>query len=243
MDKELDYFLVKRYQNIFKNRHGNMKETAMCWGFECGNGWFNLINHACFLIESHINNIVSGNEFSKSMMEKIDRKEDLEERVMERYRNGNYEQDIVPLFIADQVKEKFGTLRFYYTGGDDYIDGIIAMTQFLSGSICEECGEKGKLRNNNWLRVLCDKHNNNSNNEELDKILIVEGSIINALDFGKKIDILVEKVISEKEFEGIECIDHEPLSEVAICHYNIKLCENNFFPYYDAIKIDMENIK
>ena len=42
MRKELDEKLCEKYPLIFKNRHADMTETAMCWGFECGDGWFNI---------------------------------------------------------------------------------------------------------------------------------------------------------------------------------------------------------
>jgi hypothetical protein len=54
MSPELDNGLVIKYPKIFKNRYGDMMTTAMCWGFECGDGWYDLLNHACSLIQSHI---------------------------------------------------------------------------------------------------------------------------------------------------------------------------------------------
>lgn len=47
MSPELDKKLCEKYPKIFVNRHGNMKETAMCWGFECGDGWYDLLDHLC----------------------------------------------------------------------------------------------------------------------------------------------------------------------------------------------------
>lgn len=43
MSSELDKKLVKAFPNLYADRNASMKETAMCWGFECGNGWFELI--------------------------------------------------------------------------------------------------------------------------------------------------------------------------------------------------------
>jgi hypothetical protein len=54
MKKELDEKLVKTYPLIFKDRHGDMKETAMCWGFECNDGWYWLIDNLCDSIQSYI---------------------------------------------------------------------------------------------------------------------------------------------------------------------------------------------
>lgn len=59
--------------------------------------------------------------------------------------------------VAAQVKEKFGTLCFYYDGGDEYIRGLVRMTEYLSGRICEICGNPGKFINNGWMKVRCEK--------------------------------------------------------------------------------------
>lgn len=47
MRKELDALLCQRYPRIFEEREGHMRETAMCWGFSCGDGWFELIDALC----------------------------------------------------------------------------------------------------------------------------------------------------------------------------------------------------
>ena len=61
------------------------------------------------------------------------------------------------LHIA-QIKEKFGGLRYYIDGGDETIYGMIRLAESLSFTICEECGESGKLRSGGWMKTLCDKH-------------------------------------------------------------------------------------
>ena len=47
MTKELDEKLCKKYPKIFVNRNESMQKTAMCWGFECGDGWYWLIDRLC----------------------------------------------------------------------------------------------------------------------------------------------------------------------------------------------------
>lgn len=46
-----------------------------------------------------------------------------------------------PLAYAVQVKEKYGTLRFYYNEGDRYTLGVEMTAQTLSGMLCEVCGD------------------------------------------------------------------------------------------------------
>jgi len=47
MRDELDDLLCKRYPNIFINRHLPIQQSAMGRGFECGDGWFDLIDTLC----------------------------------------------------------------------------------------------------------------------------------------------------------------------------------------------------
>lgn len=67
-----------------------------------------------------------------------------------------------------QIKEKFGGLRAYYNGGDDFIGGAVSMAENMSYNICEVTGNAGKLRNKKlgddgnsirlcWVSTLCDE--------------------------------------------------------------------------------------
>ena len=73
-------------------------------------------------------------------------------------------------FIATQVKEKFGTLRFY-TMDDNvllpYKDStkmnavsrghhIISEGENRSNTICEWCGNDGNAQSSLWIKTLCD---------------------------------------------------------------------------------------
>lgn len=62
-------------------------------------------------------------------------------------------------FTVDQVKEKFGGLRFYVSCcPSSEVFGAINMTEALSYWTCEVCGNKGsRRRNGNWLKTLCDE--------------------------------------------------------------------------------------
>lgn len=59
---------------------------------------------------------------------------------------------------ATQVKEKYGSLRFYISGGTDEIFKIIDEYEMKSEEICEVCGKKGKLIHGPWITTLCDEH-------------------------------------------------------------------------------------
>lgn len=70
-------------------------------------------------------------------------------------------------YRAAQVKEKFGTLRFYLHHMDPDpmgpINREIAGAEWASGIICDVCGKPGTLRSDGgeytvWVRVRCDEH-------------------------------------------------------------------------------------
>ena len=65
---------------------------------------------------------------------------------------------------VDQVKEKFGGLRFYVSCISPAIkeDIYAAINVFEAHSFqtCELCGRNGKLRDDRaWMKTLCDEHN------------------------------------------------------------------------------------
>ena len=134
MKQELDKLLCERYPKMMVNRNKPMQETCMCWGFECGNGWFNILDQLMSNIQHHID--WNNKNFEKGYTQ--------------------YKQ--VPQVTLDQVKEKFGTLRFYYTGGDDVIDGMVRMAESMSGVTCEQCGSPGTTGGQGWITTLCETH-------------------------------------------------------------------------------------
>jgi len=128
MREELDKQLVKKYPGIFRDRFADMQTTAMCWGFECDDGWYNIIDDLCGCIQGYL--------------------------------NSNAERNGVAQVVATQVKEKWGSLCFYYDGGDELIDGMSWLAEYQSRTTCEECGARGELMStgghrHGWLKTLC----------------------------------------------------------------------------------------
>jgi hypothetical protein len=61
-----------------------------------------------------------------------------------------------PQVVASQIKEKFGTLRFYTNGETDKQSGSIRLAETMSGSICEACGSfEGKTQGKGWIVTMC----------------------------------------------------------------------------------------
>ena len=70
----------------------------------------------------------------------------------------NKQGNVVHQVTVAQIKEKFGGLRFYYSGGDEAIDGMVRMAESWAARSCEECGAPGKSRDGGWIKTLCDHH-------------------------------------------------------------------------------------
>lgn len=56
MKKELEEKLFNKYPKIFADKDKPMTETAMCWGIECGDGWYWIIDNLCECIQNYIDN-------------------------------------------------------------------------------------------------------------------------------------------------------------------------------------------
>lgn len=176
MKQELDELLCKKYPKIFKDRYADMQTTAMCWGFEHGDGWFNIIDLLCGSIQSHIDwrrkERTKALAFNRALKQALAGNKDglikyfsyqgkisdyTMKSVEEAIRNATYRDvpEKIPQVVASQIKEKFGTLRFYYNGGDEYIHGLAAMAEAMSVRTCESCGVPAKTGGTGWLRTMC----------------------------------------------------------------------------------------
>lgn len=95
----------------------------MCWGFSCGDGWFNLLWELSQALEAEIVKLP---------------------------------EDQRP--CAVQVKEKWGTLRFYMTGETEAMSAAIRHAEKRSAVECEVCGAAGEIREGGYVSVECDRH-------------------------------------------------------------------------------------
>jgi hypothetical protein len=138
MDQELQNKLFEKYPNLFSNRTKSPMQSCMSWGIECNNGWYELLSSVCWRISQHERNI----EDRKRIF--ADRPEQIEQ-----------ELKYFPVKF-DQIKEKYGGLRVYFSDGDDYVEGVIGMAEEYSYKVCEVCGSAGKPNRGGWITTLCE---------------------------------------------------------------------------------------
>jgi hypothetical protein len=168
MRKELDEQLCAKYPLIFKDRNENMQRTAMCWGFETGDGWYNIIDTLCGLLTSeyrgaksryeHLMEVGVGNVLYGT-------KTVTQESIDEAKAKLDEETPKVP--VAVQVKEKFGGLRFYVQAATDKHYNYINFAESMSYRTCEECGAPGKTYTDGWHATMCDIHADMNGREEV----------------------------------------------------------------------------
>lgn len=61
-----------------------------------------------------------------------------------------------------QLKEKFGSMRFYVDGADELIRGMIWLAEDLSYNTCEMCGTNTDiLHTKGWIKTRCKQCVNN----------------------------------------------------------------------------------
>ena len=149
----------------------------MCWGFECGDGWFNILDQLMGNIQHHIDwkekqrkwamdynymaaQCKAGNFDLFEETTKAQPNDEYKEKRLAEIIAGDFREvpQSIPQVTLDQVKEKFGTLRFYYTGGDEYINGLVSMAESMSGVTCEQCGSPGTTGGQGWITTLCETH-------------------------------------------------------------------------------------
>lgn len=209
MNKHLDKYLCEKYPKIFANRGKSPQETCMCWGFP-GDGWFLILDRACGLIQHHLDNprwVEKRDVFTRlkklwnatawnwfiyplsSLIIKGEKPSKTQWKVYGRFVKWfsfdiRYEKpkNSPSQLVADQVKEKFGTLRFYYHGGDEYTQAIVDFAASLSCYTCEDCGAMDETVGRNsrgWIRTTCEKctskeiladHKKNRNKERVNVI-------------------------------------------------------------------------
>jgi hypothetical protein len=162
MKKELDEKLCSEYPLIFADRNKPMTETAMCWGFECGDGWYHLLDNLCRLLYNDYSNAKHKYETHKQWYEDTGHFPWTGGRAITPEEVENLrlkmEEEAQKVPVASQVKEKFGGLRFYVDRATEKHYHYIEFADDMSYHICEECGSPGKLYAQGWHKTLCEKH-------------------------------------------------------------------------------------
>ena len=165
--------LIEKFPLLLKQEKESLEPFAM-FGFECRDGWYNIINSALTTIMSSYHQKNGNVKYLKSTIEDLESyiknkrawykgnatDEELAIEQQEAYNKAVEElkeaEDSLPRFT--QIKEKFGTLRMYYEGGDETTSAIVSFAENMSETTCEVCGDVGQVYGGGWISTLCRKH-------------------------------------------------------------------------------------
>lgn len=116
---------ISPYKEIAEGK--STHDLVAAFGFDCGDGWFTILDTLAIAIRNHIKTY------------------------------GYLAEDKVEIKVM-QIKEKFGTLCWYYCGGDETIRGMVGLAECWSEVTCERCGNPGSIDySRTWQRCLCEK--------------------------------------------------------------------------------------
>jgi hypothetical protein len=172
LNTELEQKLFAKYPKIFVSIDKSPQESPMAFGLEVGDGWYNLIDVLC---EALTCTYSTGIFIDKEDGERLGIKPNINKEGEPAY----YIIVNAPQVVASQVKEKFGTLRFYYRleySKDnlslvetkkypqlndinkrfaDYIEGIVHFADIASSKTCEVTGAEGVLqKRGGWWKTI-----------------------------------------------------------------------------------------
>ena len=194
-NEEFDKFMCNKFPELFADRNKPMTQTCMCWGFNIGEGWNQILFDLCIKLD------------------------------FIRKQTGI-------LTVFDQIKEKFGSGRFYYhiTAGDckleegirniwcDFIEDAVNKAERESDHTCAACGEQyfhDKITIGGWVYDLCKDCLLNSKKDQ---------DIAEVLENNEKHKDRISHLVYI-----IECMDEDNLSHIEkiCCEIEEKTSEGN----------------
>jgi hypothetical protein len=142
MRQDLDAALRQDFPLTFARDSAGREPWSM-FGFEVGDGWEPSIRKAAEKLEPLIQECI--------------------DKDPEGYKFGHYR--------TSQIKEKFGTGRWYLSGGSGEMQDIVETWEAATHTICEQCGKPGTLRGGGWNYTACIEH---TKEQDLDNLELLE---------------------------------------------------------------------
>lgn len=130
MKAENDIKLCNDFPQLYRERNLGMSVTCMCWGFSCGDGWFDLIYELSTKLDTLFKKHgLMGNEYPACA------------QVKEKFGDLRFYMNTIPKEIYEEA--------YHY----------ISEAEEKSAKTCEVCGAPGKLgTTRGWCSTLCDAH-------------------------------------------------------------------------------------
>jgi hypothetical protein len=138
MREELDNKLCVDFPQLYRQRHWDASKTCMCWGFECGDGWFDIIYELSQKLDALFKkHNLNGDDYPACV------------QVKEKFGYLRFYMEGIPKEIYEEA----------YT--------YINEAEYKTGKACEECGKPGKIQNfRGWYRCACEEHSKDTQGSE-----------------------------------------------------------------------------
>ena len=166
--------ILTRFKVLFPQEESNSPFTW--FGFECGIGWYNIINNAFEAIcadyfqaeyrlkyfQKYLDDLDEYYAFERKYSKKD---QDLSDEALLKNLNEKIDESKSELELRKQelpevaqIKEKFGTLRLYLDSVSLKFDCVVHYAGMMSAVTCEDCGNAGETYRMGWHRTLCREH-------------------------------------------------------------------------------------
>jgi len=141
MNEDLTEQLYCNHPELF------IRNGAYPISFDCGDGWFNIINQLCYAL------CEDRTQAARQLKYAIETKST--SRIAEYTNAVRVATEQLPSII--QIKEKFGELRVYVVGESESMSHKINFAERMASCTCELCGSPGRIRSGGWIQCRCDK--------------------------------------------------------------------------------------
>ena len=136
MNKELDKKLCDKYPVIFRERCLSMSQTAMCWGIQSDDGWWELIDDLCAQLDL-IHRKFGVATVATTVKEKYGGLRFYTHQELDKGRKETADDKVIL----------------------DILDAVVSQAEAISYSRCEICGDFGYMHmKGSWYKTLCSDH-------------------------------------------------------------------------------------
>lgn len=161
-------YLIDKYYPLYQHTTDDGKLITV--DFAVGDGWFTLLDNLSYALCSSWVHAVDAH---KKVADRIGQLQYPDSAESDWNKTITQQQVDQAALVVDtalqgvptvlQVKEKFGSLRFYTRRSTPEQRSMIYFAELMSGDTCDVCGAPGKAGGKGWIKVRCDKHVNNEN--------------------------------------------------------------------------------
>jgi len=153
--------IVEKYPNLFRDYGGDMRTTCMAWGFECGTGWYKLLDEiGQKLTDLNVEDKVVAIQVKEKFggLRFYYHTKDLPRFIWDWRPKSNFVTILWYHKWIRWIKRYLSKLRKYIFGMTviERVQDIIESAEEKSYITCEICGEDGKIRGQGWLKTLCE---------------------------------------------------------------------------------------